>query len=61
MASTLRQPNQRSPQGWWLYGRYLELARQLQVQRIVGCKSGEVQAFKNAQLTFLSGGLQHLL
>lgn len=40
-------------QGWWLYGRDLELARQLQVQRISGCESGEVQAFEIAQLTYL--------
>ena len=53
MASTLRQPNKGSPQGWWLYGRDLELARQLQVQRITGCESGEVQAFEIAQLTYL--------
>jgi hypothetical protein len=53
MASTLRQPNQRSPQGWWLYGRDLELARQLQVQRIAGCDFEEVQAFEIAQLTYL--------
>ena len=55
MASTLSQPNQLSPQGWWLYGRDLELARQLQLQlqRIAGCESGELQAFENAQLTYL--------
>ena len=53
MASTLRQSKQRLPQGWWLYGSDLELARQLQVQRIAGCKSGEVQAFEIAQLTHL--------
>ena len=53
MASTLRQLNQRPPQGWWLYGRDLELARQLQVQRIADCESGEVQAFEIAQLTYL--------
>ena len=49
----LSQPNQRSPQGWWLYGRDLELARQLQLQRIAGCESGELQAFEIAQLTYL--------
>lgn len=49
----LSQPNQRSPQGWWLYGRDLELARELQLQRIAGCESGEVQAFEIAQLTYL--------
>ena len=53
MASTLSQPNQRWPQGWWLYGRNLELARQLQLQRIAGCESGELQAFEIAQLTYL--------
>ena len=53
MASTLRQSKECLPQGWWLYGRDLELARQLQVQRIAGCKSGEVQAFEIAQLTYL--------
>ena len=52
MTSTLRQPNQRS-QGWWLYGSDLELARQIQQQRIAACESGEVQAFEIAQLTYL--------
>lgn len=52
MSSNSRKPNRRS-QGWWLYGRDLELARQMQVQRIAGCESGEVQAFEIAQLTYL--------
>ena len=53
MALSLRQSKQPSPQGWWLYGRDLELARQLQVERIAGCDFGEVQAFEIAQLTYL--------
>ena len=52
MQSTLRRPRQ-CPQGWWLYGSDLELARQLQVARIACCESEEVQAFEIAQLTYL--------
>ena len=40
MPSMLSQPNNWH-QGWWLYGRDLELARQLQVQRIADCESGD--------------------
>ena len=52
MPSTLRQSNKWF-QGWWLYGRDLELARQMQEQRIAACVSGDVQAFEIAQLTYL--------